>query len=1224
MRIHFTLFFTLIFGFIGLNAQDGVNFWTEVSQDQITVEKNKNYNAPPTIKEHFSLDLPSLKKALKKAPMEYTDEAKNNKVLVSFPLMNGEVETFAVEESPNFSPELSAKYPSIKSYRGISTSNRLNSIRFDSSPLGLHASIHTVEGKIYIDPYANGQDEFYIAYPVSSIDRTGNDVPQSSCGWVEEHAAQNESAEANKKVALQTLKNAMDPVDMRVYRLALACTGEYGQRNGGTLESVNASFNTAINRVNQIWLAEVGIKCEIIPENDNLIYTDPLGDPYTNANMGSALLGQQQQAFAQSGILFEWYDVGHVFTNGCTDVGGVAGGTVCGNGKMRGVTCHFSNNIEFIAVQIMGHEIGHQFSCGHSWNNCPGSDDQLSAANSYEPGSGSTIMSYAGACGNGNNVQNGSDDYYNISSIEDFVAFSTTGPGNCGEIRATNNTYPELELPYNNGFYIPIRTAFELTASATDSDGDILTYCWEQYGTTSAGNNCQLGSPGAPDCPLFRSFPPTENSTRIFPRIQSLISNSPSNTELLPSTSRRLNFSCTVRDNNGEIGGNVWEVVEFRSTEEAGPFQVEFPNLLSHELEVGRYQEITWNVANTDQAPVNAEFVDIYLSTNGGFNFNEKIVSRTPNDGSEFIVVPDFVSNQARIKIKASDNIFFDMSAANFQITPPSAPNFSLAVFPQEQGVCLPAIAEVEIQTGSLLDFAENIELTIIDGVPNGVVANLNSSNLNPSENTTLVVDFSNYNDEDQVNIVLQASAEGVETVTRTISFNPVSNDYTDMALDSPEDGLSGIGGTPDFTWAPSAAANSYTIQIATNPAFEEEDIVDSAEGVIGNSYSPSVILDPTTLFYWRIIPENECGVGPQSEIFAFHTESLNCTSQESNDTPITISQSGSAMFESRINILDDGLITDVNIRNLQGSHDFLSDLELILVAPDGTRVPLMRNNCLGQSFTFDLDLDQDAPSNILCPPVGTFKPVGNLDVLQGMSTLGEWTMLINDLEAGSAGRITNWEIEFCANINLNNPSLLVNEVLPVNPGASNTIDNDFLEVQGTEVENWELIYTLVAVPSNGILTKEGVEMQVGDTFSQSNINWFGMRYEHDGSNTSADNFLFTIVDGNGGWTGTHVFEIEIDESFVVSNQEVINADDLLNVFPNPASDVLNVTLDKPFAESTQIEIIDLNGRAIQRQVLAPGQTKMILDIGDLSPSLYFVRFESESKIGTKKFTVNN
>ncbi len=1218
MKIYFTLFLSLIFGLSILSAQDGANFWKSVDESQISVPKNKTYDAPPTEVEHFKFDVEALRKVLQKAPMEYTEEAKSRNLLVDFPLMNGEFETFAVVESPVFAPELGAKYPNIRSFRGISINNKLNSIRFDYSPFGFHGSIQTLDGNIYIDPYAHGQEEFYIAYPTKTIDRSNSEL-QTSCGWLERDNLQFTEENTNEVKADRTLKSAGDPVFLRVYRLALACTGEFGQSyGGGDLEAVNAIYNTALTRLNQLWEAEVAIKMELIPDNDNLVYLDPVTDPYNNADEGRGLLNQNVTVFPQSGIMNDWYDIGHVFTIRCNDVGGVAGGTVCSDAKMRGVTCHSSNNIEATAIRVMAHEIGHQFSCGHSWNNCPGSADQLSASNAFEPGSGSTIMSYAGACGSDNNVQGFPDPYYNISSLEDFINFSRTGGGSCGMLRQTGNTEPDLKLDYENDFYIPLYTPFELTASATDAEGDALTYCWEQYGTTSVG--CVLGTPTA-DCPGFRSFSPTTDPTRTFPQKQSLITNTNNRTEVLPGYSRDYSFTCTVRDNNPEAGATIWDVVKFKSTDTAGPFKVVFPNNLTHSLEVGKYQEIQWDVANTDVAPINAKFVDIWLSTNGGWDFTEKIVSRAINDGSEFIVVPDFVTNDARIKIKASDNIFFDISATNFEILAPSAPNFSLDVFPKEQGVCLPAVAEVDIVTGAVLDFNSPVEFSIVDGVPMDVTATLESNSVNPEEDTKLFVDFSNYTSEEEVNIVIQAAAMGVDTVFRTVTFVPVSNDYTDMALMSPADGESGLGGSPEFNWTASAAANTYSIQIATNPAFGADDIIDSAFGISANSFSPSVILDPTQLYYWRVIPENECGLGPQSDIFAFHTETLTCTSEESNDTPINISQSGTAEFVSKINILEDGTINDINIRDLRGNHEYFSDLELVLVAPDKTRVTLLKNNCLGSSFAFDLDLDQDAPSTILCPPVGTFKPVGDLDELLGKSTMGEWQLLINDLEAGSAGSIKNWSIEFCSNVNLNNPSLLQNETLPCNPGSRNTIDNDFLEVQGTDVENWQLVYTLVSVPTNGELLKEGVAMQVGDTFSQSNINWFGMKYQHDGSNTTTDGFLFTIIDGNGGWTGTHKFNIEIDENFSVSNDEVI-ADDLITVFPNPANDVLNVRLEKPFAESTLIELFDMNGRLIQTHNLAPGQVKLDLDLNNLNAALYFLRFESALKVGSKKFTI--
>ena len=1213
-RFHFV--FILLLSFQISVFSQSVNLWKQLPESYIPIQKNKEYFAPPTNAKYFNLDYDQLKYVLKKAPKEYS--SKNTKPLrISFPMPDGNIQEFDVKESPVFAPQLAAKYPNIKSFKGIGVDDRSLSIRFDYSINGFHASIHTVKGKVFIDPYSIDDVNYYSVYNTNEVNRGQNSMPVLACGYSSESLEKDELSEKDKKEALEAHFRRMDPVVMRTYRLALACTGEYASTHGGTVESVNASYNTALNRLNQIFELEHSTRFELIDDNDNLIFLDPATDPYIQSNQGLELLGQNENAFLLSGILPDFYDVGHVFTNGCTDVGGVAGGNVCTARKMRGVTCHFTSNIESIVLQVMAHEIGHQFTCGHSWNNCPGSEQQRSGENAYEPGSGSTIMSYAGSCGQANNIDGRGDDYYNVGSLEDFHFWSRVGGGSCGMETPTDNVEPIISLPYSNGFYIPRNTPFELTANATDTEGDILTYCWEQF---NLGAVVDAGVDSL-NSPLFRSFPPSSIPTRVFPRMSVIRNNQNDFREALPSSTRKMDFACVVRDNYFDGGGVVWDFVEFNATEEAGPFRVLTPNNLNHPLEVGKYQEITWDVSNTDNAPVNCEYVDIILSVDGAFNFQDTIIARTKNDGSEFVVVPDKVTVEGRLKIKAADNIFFDISNSNFPINPPSAPGFSLNVSPQEIDVCLPDVVDVEIISGSLLDFSEEIELSIIDGLPTNVTADFNTNTIEPSENANLTIDLSNYQSEDVITLTLQAVAMGTDTSFRTIVLNPISNDFTDLALLDPVDGSSGVGSNPDFSWSPSNDANSYIFELATNPSFKPEFIVQTGAGLASPEFTLNDLLEVSTLYYWRVIPQNECGIGQAGQTFAFHTETLSCQNNLSEDTPIVIPQSSTSNVVSKINIFEAGTISDINIRNLSGNHEYFSDMEVSLMSPDSTIVTLIKNDCLGSNFAFTMDLDQDALTEIICPPTGIFRPFESLDAFIGKSTEGLWELLIKNNTAGSGGKIDSWTLEFCANVNLSNPQLITNEVLPVNQGDFNYVDSEYLFVEDNINVDYELIYTLVSTPSNGSLKlDDGEDLEIGDSFHQAHITYNHIKYYHDGSAAEEDSFLFTINDGEGGWTGTHQFNIEVVDSPVAN--ETVLIENLFDIFPNPTNDWLNVNLSSELEEDATIEVLDLNGRLLKSFKMNRNDRDFRIDVANLPSSVYFLKVSTAKQLGTKKFTI--
>ena len=396
MKYFFT-FLIVAIGILPTMAQG--NYWQDFNEANIILPQRSEVDITVNEYRTLSLDFPALKTELKRAPMEFTAEAASNPLRLYLPLPNGEMELMEVVESPVMASELAAKFPSIKSFIARSTTNKLTSARFDISPLGFNAIISTPEGKALISPYATEQTRFYLSYFVRNLEVDPSLIPALSCGYDDFDAEEMLDIEQQEALSEQTnlsFRNN-DVVPLRTYRLALACTGEYGTAKGGTVEAVMATFNTAANLINQIFQLEFSARFELIPGNELLVFLNPSTDPYANANVGAALLGQNTAAIT-SIIPFSEFDIGHVFTMACTDVGGIAGGTICSANKARGVTCHYTG-LNFIVTQVMAHEIGHQFSCGHSWNNCPPSLDQLSSGNAFEPGSGSTIMSYQGSCG---------------------------------------------------------------------------------------------------------------------------------------------------------------------------------------------------------------------------------------------------------------------------------------------------------------------------------------------------------------------------------------------------------------------------------------------------------------------------------------------------------------------------------------------------------------------------------------------------------------------------------------------------------------------------------------------------------------------------------------------------------------------------------------------------------------------------------------------------------
>lgn len=638
----------VFFVFSGSFSYSQQELWTDISESQINLA-GERYIIPDSYRT-VRLNLDLAHSILVSAPMEFTTEAFERNYIFSIPMPDGTFQNFSIWESPAMEPELQEKFPEIRTYTGQGIDDPYATLKMDLTPLGFHAQILSPNGRVFIDPYSKGDIHNYISYYTRDFRKAAEDF--ECIVFDDQNTPEPDYYSPNLYFS---------GTQLRTYRLANAATGEYTIFHGGTVAAGMSAVTTAINRVNGVYEVEVAVRMVLVANNNLIIYTDPNTDPYTNSN-GVTMLGQNQTNLDNT-IGNTNYDIGHVFSTGG---GGVAGlGVVCVTGsKARGVTGLPQPTGDPFYIDYVAHEMGHQFRANHTFNgssgNCTGGN--RNGATAYEPGSGSTIMAYAGIC-NPQNLQSSSDPYFHNISFAEIIAFTTTSSGNnCPVITNTGNTPPNV-ADLTGGFTIPISTPFSLTGSATDINGDQLTYCWEEFDLGPAGH------PNSPvdNAPIFRSFLPVLSPTRTFPKLSDILNNTQTLGEILPSYTRNLTFRLTVRDNRAGGGGVSYKQIAFNVTGTAGPFVVTSPNT-NVSWQGNTQQTITWNVANTNASPVNCSNVRILLSTDGGNNFNTVLAANTPNDGSQVVTIPNLPTTQARIKVEAINNIFFDMSNVNFTI----------------------------------------------------------------------------------------------------------------------------------------------------------------------------------------------------------------------------------------------------------------------------------------------------------------------------------------------------------------------------------------------------------------------------------------------------------------------------------------------------------------------------------------------------------------------------
>lgn len=1211
MRIFLTLIIIML-GLLPMSAQQ--NFWTDADEQALPEAAPRPRNFKVTNYRALSLDLDGLKSALQAAPMEFTPEAEIPMVL-AMPMPDGNTRAFEVVESPVMAPGLAARYPSIKTYKGWNPDNPRETIRFGYGPRGFHGTLLTADGAVYIDAKTESANPVYMSYFVKDNPNPGL--------WASFQCDAKSDDEEHTPVYEGDViagRSPMGQITLRTFKLALTCTGEYAQYHGGTKELVLAAMVVKVNRLNQVFERDLAIRAELVENNDAIIFLDPATDGLSNGNTG-ALLGEVPGVINPI-IGINSYDYGHVLNVHGDNVGnGVAWlmGSCRPELKAGGVSGITNPVGDPFVIDIVGHEMGHQFGANHTMSSC----QNVNPGTAFEPGSGTTIMSYAGICPPGNNVQNFTNDHYHTISLEQIFAYTRQGLGNaCPEKMLTGNTEPIVEIPRPGGFFIPTRTPFELTAAATDAEGDALTYCWEQFDLGPTADSGLYGNPSG-DAPLFRSFSPTESPTRVFPKLEKILSNNFDISEILPAYGRNMTFRCTVRDNNPEGGAAVWAQIAFKVDSTAGPFRVITPNTAADSWTVGAYTEVAWDVANTDNNIVRCRKVNVRLSLDGGFTYPVTLAEGIDNDGSVFITVPDAVTTQARVRIEAADNIFFDVSNQDFSIEAATVPAYTLTLTPDDLApLCLPEVAVIEIQSGAILGFDEALTLDLVGELPEGATYSFSQNPITPSQSTTLSINFGGFFEED-LGLQVQVVTSSLDTAYRELQITTTSNDFSAMALLEPADGRADIQLQTDFSWQGVPDADSYDFQLATNATFNEASIVETATGLTTAEYSPQSFFDNNQRFFWRVRPVNECGPGPWLTPFVFQTVSVDCTDDNTaTDLPINIPNS-TATRTSNLFVSADGIISDLNVKNVDIDFNPVRSLRITLVSPAGTRAILFDRNCFSTGGDIELTFDDEAPEDIPCPPDDFVpaQPEEPLSIFDGENAAGQWKLEVQVVQSGfGTGTIKGWQLEFCAATATTPPILLTNEVLAVPPGQGNTVTADYLKAEDDAATAEQLTYTLLQPPANGTLYRWSLneELATGSRFTQATINAFNLVYVHDGSDTQEDHFTFIVDDGQGGFIPTQTFNIVIDEGAVVNTSEV-ESGNAMSLFPNPARDEVSIRFRQAAAGEVVVRLLNLQGQAVAQRRFPEAGPQLTLHTAGLPAGVYFVNVQAGEGFFTEK-----
>ena len=914
----------------------------------------------------------------------------------------GETENFALKPVNLLAPALAERYPQLKNYVGQSMQRPEVRLRLSVSPLGINAWLRFPDQKDFFIQPVRQQKGLHYSYV-----KNGQDAQNS---W--ECKTETPPKKNRKGVQERAAKQASE---IRTFRIALAATAEYtafwgddDDTNGTNQEDALAAMVSSLNRVNEIYEEELQLHLELVTDT-TIVYTDPMNDPFTND------LNKQLQATLDDKIGSDAYDVGHLFGYG--EPNGDAGclGCVCVSGKKGSAFSSHSfedpfggeYRNDYFDLDYFGHELGHQFGAYHTF-----SFQVEGYGFNAEPGSGSTIMGYAGIAGE-DNVQRHGDSYfhfYSIQNINEFVAQLS-----CGTVSPAVNIPPQANAGAD--YYIPTGTAYTLEVENADPTEGIR-YSWEQLdsGKVTQDNFGPQNAIG----PQNRSLPPTTTPYRIIPKMTRVLADKLTQTkpqlnqdwETVSEVGRLLRWGLTVRKTENEETLLAQDEMEIKVVENSGPFQVISQTEKNTIWEAGTKQSVFWEAGTTFEPPINTTTVSIYLSENGGKEYPYLLVENTANDGQADIIVPDSLDLTAsRIKIKADNSIYFALNKAFIKV---QSRKFTLAFDAYSQRVCSNNEVTYEFDINRFSNYDEAIRLAITN-LPAGLKATFSKDVYQKADSRgTLTLNGLENISPNNFTFEIMASSSSLQY---DFQFDlelrsPTLN--TPVLLFPPADDIA-TNLTPQFEWEEALNADLFVLQIAKDEAFQN---MVKEETVSTNQYG-GLVLEENQTFYWRVKAQNDCGSGRFSEPNRFKTSQLSCLTIEALNLPSSIADAtidNPKTTSFTIPVGYDLPIEDLNVL-VAIEHNWLEDLTLTLVAPDGTSILLTQQLGENRSNYENTVFDAEASQSILnaeAPFEGTFAPIQSFESLYGKSAFGDWTLEITDSYSEDSGTLNRFEIEFC------------------------------------------------------------------------------------------------------------------------------------------------------------------------------------------------------------------
>ncbi|PHI21168.1 hypothetical protein CEQ90_03875 [Lewinellaceae bacterium SD302] len=1155
-----TLF--LIVGMTTLTAQE---IWMSINEADLPPGgdrriNNKSYRT-------YLLDTLALRTQLFAAPHEQFTHAEDSPTIITLPTSSGAMKQFRIVAYDLAEPATLAEYPSIRTWYGINLDNARQTIFLDWTERGFHASIRFGGEEDYnVDPLFRGDLLHYQVYDkVANIEAMPfeclvSDQPDSDP---------------------PSVNGSFGDCSFREYETAITATAEYSNYHGATSAAqsglVHSAIVTTINRVNQVLTHDLALRLSLVENNSDLYYYDSATDPFDGTSPTSCLVGNTPNTNEVIGQ--ENYDLGHIFSAGFSS--GVAYlKSSCGGLKAGGVSGRMMPEGDPFNVDYVCHEIGHQLGANHIQNN----NCNYNPNAGTEPGSGSTIMGYAGICEP--NVQEHSDAYFNGRNLEEITAHLEEGLGNsCASVISTDLSTPTLESTAYD--VIPKGTPFKLVGVGS-GDGN-LDYCWEQYDHEQGmmpptGLNI--------NGPLFRSYAPVVIPERYFPRLEHVRSGNDPEWEEIPLVGRSMDFLLTLRNSNAAYGCTANVTADIDVDGNRGPFLVTDPDQ-GNQYSAGQTAQVRWDLANTDQSPINCSEVEVLYSAAPDEEF-VLLAGPVPNNGYTTVTIPNEPTSTARMMVRSVDNVFYNISTQDFTVLPvEGSPQVTIDnLSPSSLADCFDdGEADFRFITTSAGGATEPLIMQVND-LPQNTLAVFYPNPVLPGGTTDLtILGLDNLENGFYEMSVSGESAEA--TVLAEIAVNKTGGAGSPgPTLLLPADQDTEIDLRPHFQVADSGA-DIYRIEVATDEDFENIVFTNtSAEP----DWVTSNYLIPQTTYYWRVYSMvGECGASLWNQR-SFTTG--NCYLYTSEAEAVTIPES-SASVSMPVEVEDFGQVTDVDVYQLDIEHTYISDLNVELSAPNSSMIDLFAYECSGQNNVFISFDDDNGLDYFPCPPVDPamfIQPLEDpLSTFDGSEANGEWILTVNDPFAGDGGTLNGFTLKICFD----------NYVpLPVT----------WLEFTATaEHEHIDLNWRTEA-------EKENLGFWIERTEDARNGSWEELDFV---AATGEETGTYHYEDHRVSTGQTYFYRLrqeDTDGTVIYSplrSARMGSAATKVNLYPNPVNDRLQYEWLSNAVGIASFQLRDLTGKILQTGTL--NEAGGVIELRDLAAGVYLFRLDGPDGVTLRR-----